>query len=289
MRQVRDSLYWVTDGVFIAMFLVAPQGVIVVDAPETLGPRLQAAIREVTDRPITHLVYSHSHADHIGGASLIAGPGVTIVAHRETGQILARRRDPRRPPPTVVFDGTYRLGVGGQVLELAYKGVNHEPGNLFAYAPRQRTLMLVDIVFPGWQPFKHLGIAEDVPGYLAAHDSALAYPFDTFVAGHVGRLGTRADVEESKAFATDLLAEAGRALASLPFGTFAASARAANTWQLLDLYQRAVVARCARALTPRWSGRLTGTPVYIADNCWRMVEAFSTQFAPPAAGGGSSP
>jgi hypothetical protein len=51
--------------------------------------------------------------------------------------------------------------------------------------------MLVDVVFPGWVPFAYLGLAEDVFGYVQAHDIALNYNFDTFVGGHLTRLGTR--------------------------------------------------------------------------------------------------
>lgn len=56
---------------------------------------------------------------------------------------------------------------GGQRLMLEYHGVNHEQGNLFIYAPRQKVLMLVDVIYPGFVPYKNLGIAEDVQGYTS--------------------------------------------------------------------------------------------------------------------------
>jgi len=31
---------------------------------------------------------------------------------------------------------------------------------------------------PGWMPYKNLGIAADVPGYIPAHHEALSYDFD---------------------------------------------------------------------------------------------------------------
>ena len=46
------------------------EGVIVVDAPPSIGENILAAIAEVTDEPITHVIYSHSHADHIGAAGI---------------------------------------------------------------------------------------------------------------------------------------------------------------------------------------------------------------------------
>ena len=41
------------------------------------------AIVEVTDKPIAHLIYSHAHTDHIGGARSLGGQPI-IVAHAET-------------------------------------------------------------------------------------------------------------------------------------------------------------------------------------------------------------
>src|SRR6516164_8115336 len=67
--KIDGDLYWVTDSVYQAMFLTTRDGVVVVDAPPTIGHNLQRAIDTVTHisgRPskVTHLVYSHSHADH---------------------------------------------------------------------------------------------------------------------------------------------------------------------------------------------------------------------------------
>ena len=71
------------------------------------------------------------------------------------------------------------MQVGNQTLELDYYGNNHLPGNIFIYAPKQRVLMLVDIVFPGWIPFAYLAIAKDTAGFIQAHDIALNnYDFD---------------------------------------------------------------------------------------------------------------
>jgi len=45
---------------------------------------------------------------------------------------------------------------------LAYYDNNHTDGNVFIYAPKQKVLMLVDVIFPGWVPFPYLAIAKDV-------------------------------------------------------------------------------------------------------------------------------
>ena len=288
VREIADGLYSVTDGVYVTMFLVygpgegedGDGGVIAVDAPPTMGD-LTEVIAGVTDRPITHVVYSHAHTDHIGGAAAYPKDAVR-VAHAETARLLAEVGDPRRPVPAITFEGAMTLRAGDAVLELAHHGPNHTPGNIFIHAPDHGALMLVDVVFPGWMPFKNLGIVQDVRGYLDAFDAALAYDFDTFVGGHVAQVGTRADVETARDFAYDLRAQAAAALEALPVAEYAGQAGTRNPWRLYDGYQDAVTERCRAAIVERWSDRLSGTDVYAADNCWVMSEAISVDLAPTA-------
>lgn len=274
VREIGDSLYWVSDGAYNTMFLVTSEGVVAVDAPPTLGANYLKAISEVTPRPVKYLIYSHEHADHIGAAHLFP-KDVRIIAHRETAAILAERRDPRRPLPTIVFDDKYALKLGGQTLLLEYPGINHERGNIFIFAPRQKTLMLVDVVYPGYLPYKNMGIAEDLPGYLAAQKKALQYDFSTFVAGHVTRLGSRQDVELSVEFYEDARRTAASELDKLSLPAFAKEfgSKAKDKWDLHNEYEKAVVDRCYAKLLPRWKDRLADTPTYLRDNCWEMMES----------------
>jgi glyoxylase-like metal-dependent hydrolase (beta-lactamase superfamily II) len=278
VQEIRGGLYWVTDGLYNTMFLVSSEGVIAVDPLPNLGPRYLKAVAEVTDKPITHVIYSHEHADHIGAAYLFPKNAV-YIAQRKTAEILAYRNDPRRPVPTVTFDDTYKLTVGNQTLILDYKGVNHEGGNIFMYAPKQKVLMLVDVIYPGWMAYKNLGIAEDVPGYIQAHYDALTYDFDTLVAGHVDRLGTRQDVQTSLDFVNDLKDAVVDETTKLDFpGYLRTSASPKHRWDRHNDYEQAIVKQCYARLYPKWSQKLLGTETYLSDNCWAMVESSAVQF-----------
>ena len=216
VEEIKDGLYWVTDGAYNTIFLTTGQGVIAVDAPPSIGENYLKAIEEVTDEPITHVIYSHTHNDHIGSASMFPDEAI-IIAHQDSALELEDRNDPSRPIPTVTFEDTYTLEVGTQKLELAYYGPMHKPGNIFIYAPNQKVLMLVDVIFPGWTPFKDLAMAQDVPAFLAAHDKVLEYEFDTFVGGHLTRLGTFEDVQVQKEYFSDIEAAAAKANQEISF------------------------------------------------------------------------
>lgn len=272
LEQLGRGLFMVTDNAYQSMFLVHDSGVVVVDAPPNYATHLSAAIAEVTDLPVTHVVYSHSHIDHIGGVGALGGHPF-IVAQEETARLLARAADPARPVPTITFKDRYTLEVGGQRLELSYHGVAHEPGNIFIYAPEQRVLMVVDVVFPGWMPWRRFALAQDVPGYFAQVAEIDRVPFERLIGGHVSRVGTHADVRLQLAFMADLKAAAAAALKATAPGEQLDPADRANPWAVFDNYIDRVVIQCVNALTPGWQSRLAGFDVYIWDQCYAMEQS----------------
>jgi glyoxylase-like metal-dependent hydrolase (beta-lactamase superfamily II) len=272
LQNLGEGLYMVTDNVYQSMFMVHASGVVVVDAPPSYAQLIPKAISEVTDKTITHVIYSHSHIDHIGGTKSLGGHP-TIIAHQETKRLLARASDPNRPIPTVTFKEKYTLNVGGKTLELSYHGNAHEPGNIFIYAPEQKALMVVDVVFPGWMPWRRFALAQDVPGYFAQVEEINRMEWSTLVSGHVARTGTHADVAMQLEFMNDLKHIARQALKSTKIGETLAPVDSANPWAVYGNYIDRVVIQCVNELTPKWSTRLAGYDVYIWDQCYAMEQS----------------
>src|SRR6185312_6429454 len=204
------NLYWVTDGTYQSAFLTTSDGVVLLDAPPTIGHNLRRAVDEIAaangvSNRVTYLIYSHHHADHAGAASLF-DRNVVRIGHAETRKLLERDNDPARPVPDETFEDRRTLDIGGERIELAWHGSNHSPDNIFIHLPDHDTLMLVDIVNIGWAPFAVANLSENVPGYIEAPAVALTYPWKHFIGGHLGRLGTRADVTLHQEYMADLVA-----------------------------------------------------------------------------------
>jgi len=272
LQDLGSGLYMITDNAYQSMFLVYDRGVVVIDAPPVLAAHIVEAIPKLTDKPITHVIYSHSHADHIGGAKALGSQPV-IIAHVDTLRLLKRAADPNRPLPTVTFSDKYTLRLGNRVLELSYHGNAHEPGNIFIYAPAQRVLMVVDIVFPGWMPWRRFALAQDIPGYFAQVEEIRTMEWDTLVGGHVARTGTHADVDLQAEFNRDVKQAASTALADTKPGEGLNISDKTNPWAFFDHYIDRVAAQCVNALTPKWSTRLAGFDVYIWDQCYAMEQS----------------
>ncbi len=271
VQDLGRGLYMITDNVYQSMFMVYDSGVVVIDAPPSFAAHIPQAIAAITSKPVTHLIYSHSHTDHIGGARALGGHPV-IIAQNETLRLLKRDADPNRPLPTVTFADHYTLRLGDQVLDLSNHGSGHEPGNIFISAPAQRVLMVVDVVFPGWMPWRRFAVAQDVLGSMAQVEEIRALDWDTFVGGHVARTGTHADVDLQSEFYRDLKQAAATALATTKPGEGLNPLDKDNPWALFDNYIDRVAGQCVNTLTARWSTRLAGFDVWIWDQCYSMEQ-----------------
>ena len=254
------------DGTYQSAFLATPDGVVLFDAPPTIGHNLRRAVDEVAaaegiGNTVTHLVYSHHHADHAGAANLF-GDDIVRIGHAETRRLLLRDNDATRPAPEVTFEDRYTLEVGGERVELAYHGPNHSPDNIYIHFPDHDALMLIDIVNAGWVPIYNLNLSEDVPGYLQAPATALSYPWTHFIGGHLGRLGTRDDISLHQQYIADIQAGAREALGTVdPTPYFQKYGE--NAWAGVRGYLDAVTDAAAKPVIAKYTGVLAAADVEV--------------------------
>jgi glyoxylase-like metal-dependent hydrolase (beta-lactamase superfamily II) len=277
--QVQNNLYWVTDGTYQTAFLTTREGVVLFDAPPTIGNNIQRAIDQIASsarvsNKVTHIVYSHHHADHVGASSLF-GSDVIRVAHAETKRLLALDSDPTLPPvplPDVTFETRRTLHIGGERIDLAWHGTNHTSDNIYIYFPYHDTLMLVDICLPGWAPYQSFNVNEDVPGSIAAPDVAMAYPWTHFIGGHMGRLGTRDDMAVYQQYVSDLIDGVKQAVGAVdPTPFFAKYGN--NSWAAVSTYQAAQCAYAAAPVIAKYTGILAAVDVYTESTAFLLLES----------------
>ena len=205
---------------------------------------------------VSYLVYSHHHADHAGASSLF-DRNVARIGHEETRNLLLRDDDPARPAPEETFQDHRALDIGGERIELAWYGANHSPDNIFIHLPDHETLMLVDIVNPGWAPVYQSNLTDDVQGYIAAAASALTYPWKHFIGGHMGRLGSRDDIDLHQRYMADITESSRKALDTVdPTPYFVKYGE--NVWAGVRGYLDAVTAAAATPVIEKYTRRAGG-------------------------------
>ena len=261
--RVERNLYWVTDGVYQSAFLATRDGVVVFDAPPSIGNNIRRAIDEVAaaegvTNAVTHFVYSHHHADHNGAAFLFEN--VDRIGHEETRRLLIRDGDAARPVPDVTFGDSYTLEIGGERVELAWHGSNHSPDNIYIHFPDHDTLMLIDIINAGWVPIYNVNLSEDVQGYMQAPDIAMSYPWSNLICGHLGRLATRDDVALHQQYIADIEASSREALANVnpvPFYMHYGE----NFWAGVKAHLDTVTERAAAPVIAKYTGVLAASDI----------------------------
>ena len=232
-----------------AAFIVTTQGVVVIDAlgSPALAQQLIAAIRQVTPQPISHVIVTHYHADHIYGLQVFKALGARILAHRAARSYLnsdtarlrlqASRQElaPWIDASTELvdadqwLDADHELLLGGLRLQLRHVGPAHTPEDLVVYLPQERVLLAGDLVFRARIPF--VGQA-DSRRWIQALDNLLALDVRLIVPGH-GPVSesAREDMQLTRDYLAYLRSTMGRAAKNMdPFE----EAYAATDWSRFE-------------------------------------------------------
>jgi glyoxylase-like metal-dependent hydrolase (beta-lactamase superfamily II) len=167
------------------------EGLVIVDPyNEVAAKRLAAVLRERwPGRPVSHLIYSHYHLDHVRGGAVLQPREVIAHARSEWYWSQVERGDVLAPTRTI--EGDVTLQVGGVEIQLLHLGKSHTDTNYAVFLPRQKALYLADTIFVRALP--PVG-GPDVyrPGVRAALARLSALDFQSFVPSHLDT-GTKAD------------------------------------------------------------------------------------------------
>ena len=167
--------------------IVGDDSVMVVDAQATplMARDVIAKIREVSDKPIRHLVLSHYHAVRVMGASaygadeIIASDKTRDLIdergeadfHSEVGRFPRLFREVESVPglthPTRVFSGQTTVDLGGVSAEVIHAGRGHTMGDTVVWLPSEKVLFAGDLVERGAAPYCGDAHFADWPGTIA--------------------------------------------------------------------------------------------------------------------------
>jgi glyoxylase-like metal-dependent hydrolase (beta-lactamase superfamily II) len=232
-----------------AGFVITPSGVVVIDAlgSPALAQRLLAQIRQHTDQPVTHVILTHYHADHIyglqsfkaAGAKVLAHQGGRLYLHSDTARLRLEAsrndlapwidQDTRLVEADEWLTGERELVVGGVRLLLRPVGPAHTPEDLVVYLPQEKVLFAGDLVFRNRIPF--VGQA-DSRQWIKSLDALLAFDAKVIVPGH-GPVSSQArqDMEQTRDYLVHLRSVMGEAAKNLePFD----AAYAAADWSRFE-------------------------------------------------------
>ena len=192
-QKVKDNL-WVIPGQGgnTAAFVTA-NGVVLVDTKlANNGQAILAKLKAVTPRPVTTIINTHTHGDHVGSNGEFPA-SVEVIAHDNTRANMMKMPELKATPsalPDRAFTDRLTLGSGADQIDLYYFGPGHTNGDAFVVFRAARTVHTGDIFAWKAPPF-----IDTMNGgsFVAAPDTlekaARGIPnVDTVITGHMGEV-----------------------------------------------------------------------------------------------------
>lgn len=204
ITQITGDLYRFRNNFHYSVFLVTPEGIIATDPINAEAARwLKQELAQRFARPVTYLIYSHDHADHIAGGEVFADTAVVIAHENAKATILGENRP--TAVPHITFSDRLTLESGGKQVELIYVGRNHSDNSIVMRFPAERVLFAVDFIPVESLPFRDFPDAY-IEDWIESLKRVEGLDFDILAPGH-GALGRKEHVRKFRGYMEQLRAE----------------------------------------------------------------------------------
>jgi len=220
--KLKDNLYMMRNGGGNSAVFITSTGVVVVDTKNPgWGAPLLEKIKSVTDKPVTTIINTHTHGDHVSG-NVEFPATVEVVTQENTAKNMQEMRGPTgiAPPaggavnifkqnngvglPKKTFKDKMTIGKGADRIDLYYFGRGHTNGDAWVVFRENRVMHAGDI-FSG----KNIPLLDAVNGGSGAEiGDTLAKAakdvkdVDSVITGH-STVMTMADLRDYAAFNND--------------------------------------------------------------------------------------
>jgi cyclase len=223
VEKLKDNLFLLKGGGGNTAVFVTAKGVVVVDTKNPgWGQPIIDKIRELTDKPVTTIINTHTHGDHVSG-NVAFEPTVDVVVQANTAENMKKMASPPgmgTPQPQTIFEqnggrglpkrtftDSMTIGSGADQIDLRYFGRGHTNGDAWVIFPALRVMHAGDIFAS--KGFAILdsnngGSGVDMPDTLRKAADFAAKSVDTIITGHSTTM-TIADLREWSEFNRDFL------------------------------------------------------------------------------------
>ncbi len=229
VEKLKDNLFLLKGGGGNTAVFVQSAGITVVDTKNPgWGAPILEKIKELSPKPITTIINTHTHGDHVSG-NVEFPATVDVVVQENTAANMKKMAGaygltpPGAAPAPSIFDQnggkgmpkrTFKdrmtLGKGADQIDLYYFGRGHTNGDAWVLFPALRVVHAGDIFSGKNLPLldsNNGGSGVEIGDTLAKAHSGLSKSADVIITGHSTQM-TMADLQEYAQFNREFLAAA---------------------------------------------------------------------------------
>ncbi|MFU9821950.1 MBL fold metallo-hydrolase [Escherichia coli] len=257
LQKIGERTYYVQRYFYSTTFYVGDKGVLLFDAPEGRGKYLLQAIRDVTPLPVTALVYSHYHVDHIGDSPFWndeakkEGVNLRIIASKATAEKM-QFMNSRLPVATQVLskkDDQFKFEK--QTIELhRFVKAGHTDDHSVWLLKQEKVAHSPDLLNTDQLPMMGFAVSDT----LVYHDSNLRQvemlDWKYFIGGH-GNIGSHDDFKFQRQFLNDLRDTTIKVRKEESFGKFM-NKTANNHADFARAQREAIIKKVTEVLRPKY-------------------------------------
>jgi quinoprotein relay system zinc metallohydrolase 2 len=182
-------------------FVVGETSVALIDTggSRLVGEQVYLAIRAATELPISHVILTHMHPDHVLGASVFSEAGARVFAHAGLQRSLMDRADAYLLRleesigraeflgtsvvlPDVAVATETEIDLGGRRLVLSPHPTAHTTNDLSVFDDSSKILFAGDLLFDEHTP----SLEGSLPGWQRVMEEMMRQPAAGVVPGHGG-------------------------------------------------------------------------------------------------------
>lgn len=211
IQKVKDTLYVVSGGGGNTAVFLGDKGVVIVDTKlPGNGPGILEKVKSVTNKPVTMIINTHTHGDHVGSNDAFTG-AVEFVAHENCKASMEKMpafqsEAGKKFLPGKTYKDKLALLSGKDRIDLYYFGPGHTSGDTFVVFKELRTVHTGDLFAVKGTPLidtNNGGSALEYPKTLAKAAAGIK-GVDTVIPGHSAVTDFKSFVEFSE-FMRDLV------------------------------------------------------------------------------------
>ena len=223
VEKLKDNLYVLKGGGGNTAAFITATGVVVVDTKNPgWGQPILDKIRELTDKPVTTIINTHTHGDHVSG-NVEFPATVDVIVQANTQANMTKMLSPSGFPPSTAtqtifeanggrglakrtFTDRMTIGSGDERIDLLYFGRGHTNGDAWVVFPALRVMHAGDIFSGKNIPIldgNNGGSGVEMPDTLLKA-AEYAKDVDSIITGHSVQM-TVADLREYSEFNRDFL------------------------------------------------------------------------------------